>query len=132
MFLVVPATLARELRHVYSHDSHMLVHHLHRIDNGSIANIVLAFQEVLFTDEGANILLGCSWYGTHGRSTCSTAARNASYRWRLYSALPSALVCERATRTQPAMTWRSSGVVFPTSRPGMSSSRSIQLSVEKR
>ncbi len=66
---------------------------------------------------------------THGRSTCSKAVRKVSYRWRLYPALPSTLVCERASRTQPAMTWRSSGVVFPISRPGMSSSRSIQLSV---
>ena len=31
---------------------------LHRIDNGSIANIVLALQEVLFAYEGANIVLG--------------------------------------------------------------------------
>jgi len=31
---------------------------LHRVDNGSIANIVLALQEVLFAYEGANNLPG--------------------------------------------------------------------------
>src|SRR5271157_3620483 len=49
------------------------------VDNGSIANSLLAFQEVLFTDEGANIVPGYGRYGSHGRATCSKAARKASY-----------------------------------------------------
>jgi hypothetical protein len=52
---------------------------LRGIDDGSITNSLLAFQEVLLADEGANIVLGYGWYGTHDRSTRSKAVRKASY-----------------------------------------------------